>query len=74
LSICVPFSGLLAMPAAIATHSLVRHYLSEMHAGRMDPAGQRQARRAKARTIAAMWVSGFNVLLTAAALVLGVLR
>jgi hypothetical protein len=74
LAICVPFSGLLAMPAALATHSLVRHDLTEMHVGRMDPAGQRQAHRAKARTIAAMWVSGFNILLTATALGFGLFR
>jgi hypothetical protein len=62
---CIPATSLIALPLAIVTYSLARRDLAQMRAGRMDPAGIWQTRRAQARAGFALGFSGFNLLLTA---------
>jgi hypothetical protein len=61
---CLPATSFLALPLAVVTYSLARRDLAQMRAGRMDPAGIRQTRRAQARAGFALGFSGFNLLLT----------
>jgi hypothetical protein len=61
---CIPATGFLALPAALLTFDLARRDLMEMRAGRMDPAGEGQTRRAQYRAGVAVLFGGFNILVT----------
>jgi len=74
LLVCIPFASLLSLPPALAIYALALHDLAQMKTGRMDPAGQRQVRRARARAVAAILVCGLNLLFAGTVLVLGLFR